>query len=444
MVKKLDGYDSILDKLNAHDSSLAERANDLLWRGINIKIPFGTSLTPAKGDGITDDTQAFKDFATQYPYIPLIIPDGDYVIKDTINLNCNMIQGLGNARLIFEDMQGKDGLSFDPTYVNKVVGVKGLQIVCRTSNGGSAIKTPLDSTEYTQNMTKFEFEYLTIGGYTTPTTPLSFESVESWAACLDIGDAYGVGIREVYGRGNYRIDQDVTGQFQSTFIKLHANNTEMTAHIDGFACNSFYRAIDLGDKIFFHILHGDIIQAYDGIYESGATIYNESRIKAVNINAQRYGVYMKTGSNRQLDGITVRRHKSGIKTSTDAWYGIYYSGGSGVMITNCHAQPDLSNGNFSGTHTAFYLDACNTGVFNGLIIGSGNEVGIGLNNITGDCIDNVVTWQNRATDKVYNLTNNARSSAFGKLTKVSSFVGTVFTKDGTIGTTNTQVSTTTV
>lgn len=441
---KKDSVDLLGGRLDEVDLSLAESTNDLLWRGINIKIPFGTSLTPAKGDGVTDDTQAFKDFASQYPYIPLIIPDGDYIIKDTINLNCNMIQGLGNARLIFDDPIGKDGLSFDPTYQNKVAGVKGLQIVCRTSNGGSAIKTPQDATEYTQNYTKFEFEYLTLSGATNPTTPLSYETMESWAVCLDIGDSWGVGIREVYGRGNYRIDQDVTGQLQSIFIKLHAVNTGLTVHIDGFTCAAFYRPIDLGDRVFFDIVHGDITHSYYGVYESGTTIFNESRLQSVNINSQLKGVYMHNASNRVVDKVTVRRHKYGMKTPTGTWYGFHFANCTSLNLTGCFAQPDESNGAFSSSHVAYYLDATNLSSLNGIGIGSGIDQGLFLNNITGNTIDNVVTQQNQASDIVYNLTANARSSVFGKLTKVSTFTGTVFTKDGTIGTTNTQTSTTTV
>jgi hypothetical protein len=90
MVKKLDGYDSILDKLNAHDTSLADKAK---------KVWYDVTAYGAKGDGITDDTVAFQnalsDIQAKNGGI-LFIPSGNYVITATLNLNKNTeIRGTG-------------------------------------------------------------------------------------------------------------------------------------------------------------------------------------------------------------------------------------------------------------------------------------------------------------------------------------------------------------
>lgn len=54
-------YAILKDRLDGSDSQLAFNTTNLNDRAINVKIPFGTSLTPAKGDGITDDTQSIQN-----------------------------------------------------------------------------------------------------------------------------------------------------------------------------------------------------------------------------------------------------------------------------------------------------------------------------------------------------------------------------------------------
>lgn len=61
----------------------AQTETNLNARGINVKIPFGTSLTPAKGDGIADDTLAIQgilDYAKNNK-VNVFVPDGDYLIS---------------------------------------------------------------------------------------------------------------------------------------------------------------------------------------------------------------------------------------------------------------------------------------------------------------------------------------------------------------------------
>ena len=60
MVNGPDGK-NVFDSLNDHASSLADMTTDLIKRSLNVALPFGTGLTPAKGDGTTDDTMALNN-----------------------------------------------------------------------------------------------------------------------------------------------------------------------------------------------------------------------------------------------------------------------------------------------------------------------------------------------------------------------------------------------
>jgi hypothetical protein len=84
MVKKLDGYDSILDKLNAHDTSLADIAIQ----------PKG-----AKGDGTVDDTVAIQNALNTVPSnvyakgVRVLLPSGHFKITSLTIPNGVTLEG---------------------------------------------------------------------------------------------------------------------------------------------------------------------------------------------------------------------------------------------------------------------------------------------------------------------------------------------------------------
>jgi hypothetical protein len=80
---RLSDHDVSLDGLS---SSLAESTSDIQSRGFNPKIPFGTSLTPLKGDG-TDETtsiQAAYDYCKQNSIKDIIFPSGVFGISGNL------------------------------------------------------------------------------------------------------------------------------------------------------------------------------------------------------------------------------------------------------------------------------------------------------------------------------------------------------------------------
>lgn len=94
-------FQTIDDTLGGHDAQLASIA----LQGINVKAPFGTNLTPAKGDGVTDDTaslDAIHNYAKQNN-IDVLYPSGTY--KRTTGMTWDgssySVYGLGKVILDF-------------------------------------------------------------------------------------------------------------------------------------------------------------------------------------------------------------------------------------------------------------------------------------------------------------------------------------------------------
>lgn len=417
-------FTTLRDRLNNTDVQMSQIS-------VNVKSH------GAAGDGVTIDTLAFKSAITaaQTAGKKVLVPAGDYIIDDTLTADSIIFEGHGTqSRLIFTNMNGKDGIVFTPTSKEKTAGAFNLSILCKDSNGGSAIKTPQSSLQYSTYRSKYQFEYLQFGGYTKPLDNLTFETVESWAYCFDLGDAFNIGIRECDGYGNYRIDTAPATQFKSVFIRTQAANTGLTCHMSSCTISCFYQGIEIGEKTFFDYEQIDITHCYDGIYQTATTSpYNESRITNVNINAQRYGVYMQGVQSRRLSGVIIRRHRYGDKTATHNFYGIYMDSCSGVWLDDVHVQPDESSGAFGGEARGISLVNCGATSIIGYHAGSTLEEGIRLDNCTGIVIDNTMTWQSQSGAYLFRLINNTRSSSIGKYSLVSSFAGTVFSNDSTIG-----------
>jgi hypothetical protein len=171
---------------------------------------------------------------------------------------------------------------------------------------------------------------------------------------------------------------------------------------------------------------------YRGIYEAGSGSFDEPKIATGNINAQETGILLTSTSSREICNVTIRRHRSGWKGGSAAWYGIKANACADLKISGCTIQPDESSGAFTGTMTAIYLLTCSLSQINNNFIGVGNDAGITLDNCTGIVVDSTISAQNGASNLLFNLVNNARASTIGAYELVSTFAGTVLTKDGTI------------
>jgi hypothetical protein len=400
---------------------------------INVKYP-PAPYTGATGDGVTDDTTAIVSLVSLANTLKsrLFFPDGVYILKQTLKGQSIIFEGSANSVLVWDSYAG-NGIELAPIDTKTVAGVKNLILKCRGMNGGSAIKTEKKASQYTTQRTSYVFENVKVMGYTEPVTPLTSETVESWTVGFDLGDAFNVSMKNLVGIGSYRIDSLSMGQLQSIFIKLDAEDTLLTTFIDSVEAFCYYRALDIGAKVFFQLQKFDFVSCYDGVIQSSDTAYNESKVLHGNMNVQNQGIYFKGISNREIAGVIIRRHRYGNKSVTSTWNAIKLENCSGCWITNVHYQPDESQGSFQGTQYGITILGGSTHSINGVVIGANVDEGIRLDNATGMNIDNVVSWQNATSDKVFNLVNNSRLSTIGKYSLVSSFAGSVYANDTTIG-----------
>jgi hypothetical protein len=94
---------SLVNAINEHTTQLAQI---VLYNALNVKAPFGTSLTPAKGDGITDDQaaiQAAVDYLSSKGGGTLFLPQGNYKLLGTIVWHSNVsIIGAGIGKSILK------------------------------------------------------------------------------------------------------------------------------------------------------------------------------------------------------------------------------------------------------------------------------------------------------------------------------------------------------
>lgn len=243
------------------------------------------------------NTAAVNNVAFQKAFLSkhtVFIPAGKYFLSTTLYRDNGLIEGEGySSELIFENMNGADGIVFSPTVGQTTSGCRDLAIYAKTSNGGSAIKTPYEAAQYTTYRSSFQYSGLLISGYTKPLPGANnaFETIESWNYGINQGDAWNVGIRECDCYGNYRSDQDFTTQFKSVFIRLHAENGMLTAHINSFTCSNVFRGVELGDRCFFHISNFDIAHSCDGVFQLGgsAEFTGNGVLKTFVIPSSEYG-----------------------------------------------------------------------------------------------------------------------------------------------------------
>ncbi|SPA44596.1 hypothetical protein [Cupriavidus taiwanensis] len=387
----------------------------------------------AVGNQVADDTLAVQRALNTGKKIKL---KKLYRVTATLASAGQIIEGEGyQTGFLFDNPAGIDGIVFTPNAVQTTSGCFNFAIYAKGSNGGTAIKTEKNSAQYFTYRSSFQYEKLLISGYTFPPagTNNAFETVEGWACGIDQGDGWNIGLREVDGYSNYRSDTDPATQLQSCFIRLQANAAMLTAHLSGITCSNFYRGIEIGDRCFFQISNFDIAHAYDGIYQTGTVQpFGESKVLKGNINAQHYGIYFKGIGTREIDGVVIRRHRYGWKGATYDWAGINLDTCNYVWITNCQIAPDESQGAFTGTHYGTKLVGCGGVHFDGYTVNPGLDRAILMDNCTMVTSDNLRTYQNEATDVIFRAINNTRQSFLGKYVKVSSYVGTDYSDDGSI------------
>lgn len=135
------------------------------WNAINVKMPFH-GLTPAKGDGVTDDTialQAIFNYATTNK-LSVYFPTGTYIITNTIHLSTTMdgITISGDSRNLSVIQNNADVTSIDfqlsgivrDIYIRdlKIIGVPNAVNVTSAINLKSTSSYPYSSKCYIENV----------------------------------------------------------------------------------------------------------------------------------------------------------------------------------------------------------------------------------------------------------------------------------------------------
>jgi hypothetical protein len=345
-----------------------------------------------------------------------------------------LVTGQGTQTgLVFDGIGASvDGLTFTPEKAEVTSGVSDCAIYVRGTNGGVAIRTKKAAAQYSTYRSKFHFSRLLIAGYEKPASGNNaFETTTGWTVGIQVGDAFNVEIYEVDGYSTYRSDTDPSGQLQSAFIKLDAESAMLTAHIGSITCSNWYRAFEVGDRCFFQLSRFDFAHTYQGIYQTGTTVFGESKISNGNINAQHRGIYFANIGTREISGVVIRRHRYGWKSASYDWHGISLDTCNYIWITDCQIAPDESYGAFNGVHYGVHLASCGGVSINGIIVSPGLDRGVLASNCTMVMINQVQTFQNESTDIVVRWINNTRQSYLGFVTKVSTFIGTEYSNDGT-------------
>ena len=165
---------------------------------------------------------------------------------------------------------------------------------------------------------------------------------------------------------------------------------------------------------------------------NGATKFNEPKIHHNNINAQRNGIVVDGAGYLTFTDNTIRRHSAGWKGGSSDWYGYRITGGVDIKILHSTVQPDESAGAFPGTMYGYALTNTANSILDGNFVGVGCDQGITQVNCTGVNINNTMSTQSASDAILFRFTSNSRNCSVGQYSLVSSFTGTVLSKDGTI------------
>lgn len=391
--------------------------------------------TPEMFGGRTATAFQTAMVVASYAQVPVVLSSGEtYTLDRKVSSRPCVIKCDGVANIVFDDLNGEDGISFDPA---NIIGAKGgligVNLIVRGSNGGTCVSMPKDVSQYNFYHTRWEFRDIYGRGFIRNTDAYSFcwdYGFETW---FRLSDCAGLEFEHVVVQGQYDIQQDPATQFHDCAVDIDAAGGILTARIDDVTFGPIHTPFKWGNRAFFSLSNFDFIGAHNGIFMYGAeSVFNEPKIGPGNINAQQYGIYLDGPDTIDFNSVTIRRHRQGWKGATWDWHGIYAAGVSDGRIRACTVQPDEGNGEFSGTMHAYTLKDCSLGAFAENFVGPGCDVGVLLDNCTSFNVDNTISAQNKTTDVLFKLTNDTRRMTIGEYALVSSFSGTVVEKDSTI------------
>lgn len=121
-------------KINQISASLADNATYTFNNTINVKMPFH-GLTPAKGDGVTDDTEALQaifNYATTNK-LSVYFPSGTYIVTNTIHLSTTMdgitIRGDSRNLSVIQNNADVTTLDFQQSGIVRDIYIRDLKFI---------------------------------------------------------------------------------------------------------------------------------------------------------------------------------------------------------------------------------------------------------------------------------------------------------------------------
>ena len=392
----------------------------------------------AKGDGITDNTSAFQLAATYlnaHPGKKLTIPQGDFVLTGTISSKPFLIEGVfGKSKIIAKNMAGMPvfDMTLPSTDIGRVIGSVGIEWIVDGADIDCVILGPKDSAQYDTYFLRYIIRDNYCHGATRNTSGYSFSWTNGAARWFRIGDCVGAQLSNNNIQGKFDIKIDDSTQMEECGFEFDASSAIMSVRMHDNNIGPIKTGINILNRVFMTAHDNDLIGTLDGMVWNGATKFNEPKIHHNNINAQRNGIVVNGVGYMTFSDNTIRRHSAGWKGGSNDWYGYRITNGTDIKILHSTVQPDESAGAFPGTMFGYALTDTANSLLDGNFVGVGCDQGITQVNCTSVNINNTISTQSAADAILFRFTANSRRCTVGQYSLVSSFSGTVLSKDGTI------------
>lgn len=392
----------------------------------------------AVGDGTTDSSDAFQLAATYldaHPGKKLTIPQGAFVITRTITGKPFLIEGIfGQSTIVARNMSGLPvfDMTTPSTDIGRKIGSVGIEWVIDGADIDCLILGPKDAAQYDTYFLRYIIRDNYCRGATRNPAGYSFAWTTSASRFFRVGDCVGAQISNNCIQGKFDIKTDPSVQIEECGFEFDASSAIMSVRMHDNNIGPIKTGVNILNRVFMTAHDNDLIGTLDGLVWNGATKFNEPKIHHNNINAQRNGIVVDGAGYMTFTDNTIRRHSSGWKGGSNDWYGYRITNGTDIKILHSTVQPDESVGAFPGTMFGYALTDTANSLLDGNFVGVGCDQGITQVNCTSVNINNTISTQSAADAILFRFTANSRRCTVGQYSLVSSFSGTVLSKDATI------------
>jgi hypothetical protein len=416
--------------------AVARTAKKKMGESLSV-TDFGAVGDYTVGGSGTDDSDAIQlalNACSITGVRELNIGAGTFLVTRTLTSQPVMLRGeVGATTIVFKNMAGTDGIVFSPsTEYGRVIGADGIEFVVEGQDMGHALRGPIASNQYFNFYLRYQFTNNFCRGANRVIEKHSFAWDFGATSWFTIGDCAGAEVSNNLIQGSFDIQQDPAGQLHDVGVSLDAAGAVLSLRMYGNSIGPIYQGLRVLNRAFMSVNSNDFIGNYDSITWEGTTLFNEPKIYNNNMNAQRYGINVDGPDSLAFTGNTIRRHRSGWKGATNDWFGYRIANCSDLKLRGNGVQPDEGGGVFAGTMYGYSVSLCALGNISDNFVGVGCDRGVLLQDCTGMTVSNTVTAQSDAADILFRLTNNTRATTIGPYELVSSFSGTVLSKESTI------------